>query len=84
MLPGEVPIVENLRVFLLPDGREDASGVLGGPTLLPAEGALFLTNYRVVFRGTPCDPYGRFSIKGVNFGIFHLGVIVSIYNKTNN
>jgi myotubularin-related protein 5/13 len=62
MLPGEVPIVENLRVFLLPDGREDASGVLGGPTLLPAEGALFLTNYRVVFRGTPCDPYGRFLI----------------------
>ncbi|CAB3383072.1 Hypothetical predicted protein [Cloeon dipterum] len=57
MLPGEVPIIENLRVFLLPDGREDASGALGGPTLLPAEGALFLTNYRVVFRGTPCDPY---------------------------
>ncbi|XP_059480805.1 myotubularin-related protein 13 isoform X3 [Neocloeon triangulifer] len=57
MLPGEMPIVENLRVFLLPDGREDPSGALGGPTLLPAEGALFLTNYRVVFRGTPCDPY---------------------------
>lgn len=23
---------------------------------MPAEGAIFLTNYRVVFRGSPCDP----------------------------
>lgn len=29
----------------------------GGPCLFPAEGALFLTNYRVVFKGTPIDQF---------------------------
>ena len=52
--------MEGLRVFLVPDGREEASSLtLGGPQLLPAEGALFLTNYRIVFKGTPCDPLGK-------------------------
>jgi len=30
----------------------------GGPCLFPAEGALFLTNYRVIFKGTPIDQFG--------------------------
>lgn len=51
LLNGEVFVGESMRVYLLSDGRED-----GTSPLLPAEGALFLTNYRVVFRGTPCDP----------------------------
>lgn len=53
-VPGEQQVMESLRVYLLPDEREDA---LGGPVILPAEGALFFTNYRLIFRGTPCDPY---------------------------
>ncbi|CAL8081456.1 unnamed protein product [Orchesella dallaii] len=54
LLPGEQLVMDSLRVYLLPDGREDA---LGGPVILPAEGALFFTNYRLIFRGTPCDSY---------------------------
>lgn len=51
LLFGEKLLGEPMRVYLLSDGRED-----GPSPLLPAEGALFLTNYRVVFRGSPCDP----------------------------
>ena len=51
VLPGEDLITENgLRVYLLDDGREKTNS--GGLALLPAEGALFLTNYRVIFKGT--------------------------------
>jgi myotubularin-related protein 5/13 len=58
MLAGEESIMEGLRVYLLPDGREESSpGLLGGPPLLPAEGAIFLTNYRIIFKGTPCDSF---------------------------
>lgn len=57
MLGGEEAAMEGLRVYLLSDGREEtAPGALGGPPLLPAEGAIFLTNYRIVFKGAPCDP----------------------------
>ncbi|XP_041929760.1 myotubularin-related protein 13 isoform X2 [Alosa sapidissima] len=57
LLPGEECVGEGLRVVLDVDGREDAvGGALGGPHLLPAEGALFLTNYRLIFKGTPHDP----------------------------
>ncbi|MEE6527700.1 hypothetical protein FKM82_029272, partial [Ascaphus truei] len=57
LLVGEELVMEGLRVYLLPDGREEASGGgLGGPPLLPAEGAIFLTTYRCIFRGTPVDP----------------------------
>ncbi|KAM5170842.1 myotubularin-related protein 5 isoform 1-T1 [Mantella aurantiaca] len=57
LLVGEELLMEGLRVYLLPDGREEASGgSLGGPPLLPAEGALFLTTYRCIFKGTPVDP----------------------------
>lgn len=51
--------MEGLRAYLLQDGREDGlGGILGGPSLIPAEGAVFLTTYRIIFKGTPCDPYG--------------------------
>ncbi|KAJ8247545.1 hypothetical protein GJAV_G00247580 [Gymnothorax javanicus] len=57
LLPGEDFVSEGLRVFLDPDGRDEATGgLLGGPHILPAEGALFLTTYRVIFKGTPHDP----------------------------
>lgn len=60
MLPGEEILLDGLRVYLLPDGREESTaGLLGGPPLLPAEGAVFLTNYRIVFKGIPCDSFGR-------------------------
>ncbi|XP_055601637.1 myotubularin-related protein 13 [Uranotaenia lowii] len=55
LLTGEGMIGEPMRVYLLPDGREDKD--VGMSNLLPAEGALFLTNYRIVFKGWPCDPY---------------------------
>ncbi|XP_056269616.1 myotubularin-related protein 13 [Pseudoliparis swirei] len=57
LLPGEELVSEGLRVLLDPDGREGATGGLqGGPHILPAEGALFLTTYRIIFKGTPHDP----------------------------
>ena len=53
---------EGLRVVLDPDGREEATGgLLGGPHILPAEGALFLTTYRIIFKGAPHDPLGKLS-----------------------
>ncbi|XP_037942643.1 myotubularin-related protein 13-like, partial [Teleopsis dalmanni] len=51
LLPGEEIVTEHLRCYLMPDGREDDV-----QCLIPAEGAIFLTNYRVVFKGSPCDP----------------------------
>ncbi|XP_068959032.1 myotubularin-related protein 5 isoform X3 [Petaurus breviceps papuanus] len=57
LLPGEECVLDGLRVYLLPDGREEGSGgSVGGPALLPAEGAVFLTTYRVIFTGMPTDP----------------------------
>ncbi|CAM2098816.1 unnamed protein product [Caretta caretta] len=57
LLVGEECVMEGLRVYLMPDGREEAAGGnIGGPPLLPAEGAIFLTTYRIVFKGTPSDP----------------------------
>lgn len=62
--------MDGLRVYLLPDGREEGlGGNMGGPTLLPAEGAVFLTNYRILFKGTPCDPLGKNSECFTNFSI---------------
>ncbi|XP_064480386.1 myotubularin-related protein 13-like isoform X2 [Ornithodoros turicata] len=58
LLPGEELVMEGLRAYLIPDGREEGTGsVCGGPALLPAEGAVFITNYRVVFKGMPLDQY---------------------------
>ena len=56
LLPGEEFVVPNgLRVYLLSDGREN--DLPGGVPLLPAEGALFLTTYRLIFKGNPIDPF---------------------------
>ena len=41
-----------LRCYLISDGREQSF------SLLPAEGAIFLTNYRVIFRGWPKNLFG--------------------------
>lgn len=61
LLPGEEMVSEGLRVLLDPDGREEATGgLLGGPHILPAEGALFLTTYRIIFKGIPHDPLGKY------------------------
>ncbi|XP_067346350.1 myotubularin-related protein 5 isoform X5 [Channa argus] len=56
LLPGEELVMDGMRVHLIPDGREEATGHMGGPPLLPAEGAIFLTTYRLIFKGTPTDP----------------------------
>uniref|UniRef100_W5KRU7 SET binding factor 1 n=1 Tax=Astyanax mexicanus TaxID=7994 RepID=W5KRU7_ASTMX len=56
LLSGEEFVMDGMRVHLLSDGREEATGVMGGPPLLPAEGAVFLTTYRIIFKGTPTDP----------------------------
>ena len=58
LLPGEEFVVEKgLRAYLLPDGRAGAEEAPSGVALLPAEGALFLTSYRVIFKGSPIDPF---------------------------
>lgn len=44
LLAGEEIIGEGMRVYLLPDGREENAAIM--TALMPAEGALFLTNYR--------------------------------------
>lgn len=51
LLHCEELVTDHLRCFLMPDGREDDT-----QCLIPAEGALFLTNYRIIFKGSPCDP----------------------------
>ncbi|XP_048865077.1 myotubularin-related protein 5-like isoform X6 [Brienomyrus brachyistius] len=56
LLTGEELVMEAMRVYLLPDGREETTSTMGGPPLLPAEGAIFLTSYRLIFTGTPVDP----------------------------
>uniref|UniRef100_A0A3P9LL31 SET binding factor 1 n=1 Tax=Oryzias latipes TaxID=8090 RepID=A0A3P9LL31_ORYLA len=56
LLPGEELMMDGMRVHLVPDGRDEATGLMGGPALLPAEGAIFLTTYRLIFKGTPTDP----------------------------
>ncbi|KAM9468002.1 myotubularin-related protein 5 isoform 2-T2 [Clarias gariepinus] len=56
LLAGEELVMDGMRVHLLSDGRDEATGVMGGPPLLPAEGAIFLTTYRIIFKGTPNDP----------------------------
>uniref|UniRef100_A0A3B3TAR3 SET binding factor 2 n=1 Tax=Paramormyrops kingsleyae TaxID=1676925 RepID=A0A3B3TAR3_9TELE len=87
LLPGEKFISEGLRVVLDTDGREEATGgVLGGPHILPAEGALFLTTYRVIFKGTPLDPLGTlsawFQLSSCDNGEMRLDVDVSLYSES--
>uniref|UniRef100_A0A0N5ALI1 UDENN domain-containing protein n=1 Tax=Syphacia muris TaxID=451379 RepID=A0A0N5ALI1_9BILA len=56
--PAEHIVLGCTRVFLLDTNHmynETYGGI--GQNLLPAEGAIFLTNYRVIFKGQPCNPY---------------------------
>ena len=64
MIEGEEKLMPGLRTYLLPDGRdkdnvkdESIGAHIGGPVYLPAEGAIFITNYRIIFKGHPCDPF---------------------------
>lgn len=71
MLQGEESLADGLRVYLVPDGREEGlGGAVGGPPLLPAEGAIFVTNYRIIFKGTPLDPFGKIDAPCANIIIF--------------
>ena len=50
-------LVSGLQVQLVPDGWEEGTGGnVDGYALLPAEGAVFLTMYRLILKGTPCNP----------------------------
>uniref|UniRef100_H2Y622 Myotubularin-related protein 13 n=1 Tax=Ciona savignyi TaxID=51511 RepID=H2Y622_CIOSA len=57
LLMGETQVITKpMRAYLASDGRATAvGGEVGGPALLPAEGAMFVTSYRVIFIGVPCD-----------------------------
>lgn len=83
LLPGEEFVSEGLRVLLDPDGREEATGgLLGGPHILPAEGALFLTTYRILFKGIPHDPLGE-SINKTSLDDHMLTHHVTVDTNTN-
>lgn len=64
LIDGEEILMQGLRTYLLPDGRdkdnvkdESIGANIGGPVYLPAEGGIFVTNYRIIFKGRPCDPF---------------------------
>lgn len=64
LIEGEEVLMPGLRTYLLPDGRdkdnvkdESIGAHIGGPVFLPAEGGIFVTNYRIIFKGRPCDPF---------------------------
>lgn len=64
LIEGEEFLMPGLRTYLLPDGRdkdnvkdESIGAHIGGPIFLPAEGGIFITNYRIIFKGRPCDPF---------------------------
>lgn len=70
LLPGEKIVGQGLRAYLVDNCRDEVidssytesinNGVvdtsIGGTMGLPAEGGLFLTNYRIIFRGKSWDP----------------------------
>ncbi|KAH7644117.1 myotubularin-related protein 13-like protein [Dermatophagoides farinae] len=62
-LPGEEFTTNELRAYLITDGKDESrTGFVSGTQFLPAEGAIFLTNYRVIFKGRPLDPFASESI----------------------
>ena len=79
--------MEGLRVFLLADGRDEAQGSTG-PQFLPAQGALFLTTYRIIFLGSPVDSQGTHTVDSpVNSqGTGTIGILGDhrCFQRTNN
>lgn len=69
--------MDGMRVHLIPDGREEATGHMGGPPLLPAEGAIFLTTYRLIFKGTPSDALGEETMMMIGASLGFLSVFSS-------
>lgn len=70
-LPGEQMLQGYLRVYLMPDGRSDlpkSAEKTHSNNFLPAEGAIFLTNYRIIFKGQPCDPYSKSNEGSFGYG----------------
>lgn len=77
--------MDGLRAYLLPDGRDEGvGGNTGGPVLLPAEGAIFITTYRVVFKGTPCDPLGESSCPVCCYSIHSLVAVGKCFFMCNS
>ncbi|XP_054159032.1 myotubularin-related protein 13-like [Oppia nitens] len=63
LLFGEELTLPGLRSYLIHDGRDEGQcGVPFGTQLIPTEGAIFLTNYRIIFKGRPCDPFASESV----------------------
>ena len=44
-------LLDGIHCYLLPDGRDSGR-------LVPADGHVFLSSYRIIFLGSPCDPTG--------------------------
>lgn len=61
LLQGEEMFSDGLRVYFIFDGREFGRGGedQGGFCLLFVDGVVFLTNYRVIFKGIFVDLYGE-------------------------
>ncbi|KJH46561.1 DENN domain protein [Dictyocaulus viviparus] len=58
LTPCERILVGGLRCVLLPEERSiNVDNPENNMSLLPAEGALFLTNYRIIFKGRPMNPF---------------------------
>lgn len=52
LIQGEEMIMDSIHCYLLPDGRDIGS-------LVPADGYVFVTSYRIIFLGSPWDPEGK-------------------------
>lgn len=58
LTPCERIVVGGLRCVLMPEARPANTDIPENTmNLLPADGALYLTNYRIVFKGRPTNPF---------------------------
>lgn len=53
LIQGEEMIMDSIHCYLLPDGRDIGS-------MVPADGYVFVTSYRIIFLGSPWDPEGKY------------------------
>ncbi|CAG2109658.1 unnamed protein product, partial [Medioppia subpectinata] len=87
LLVGEELTLPGLRAYLIHDGRDEGQcGVPFGTQLLPTEGAIFVSNYRIIFKGRPCDPFASESVVVRSFPIATLTKEkrISIQSITSN